>query len=139
MQVDDLIWTRAFNWGVLLITDSKELFEPPDIRGGVAATSTCVAVPVRHAQDVDLAALDLRPDDVVSPAYVTVRCTVGRGTGGPFNFEGSIACPTGRLSIGDADDIASIDVPPGEVRIAVACTPARHAESVAIRITAGRS
>lgn len=69
---------RAFNWGVLMISDSDSQGVPELSPGSSFATSrNALVIVVRHAQDVDYENLDPGPDDIIPPATVSVRMGPG--------------------------------------------------------------
>ncbi len=70
-------------------------------------------MPVLHAADVDVS--DDWPDEVDPPsATVTVTVVVGEPLPtGVAEFDGRLSCPSGRLSIGDAENERTLDVPEG--------------------------
>jgi hypothetical protein len=127
--VTERFWRRPFQWGVLIISDPVAEADVPDIRENeIVATSTMILVPVHHAQDVDT--------KEIGPAEVEVRCFIDAGmdeTAAP-EFSGTVLCPSGRLTLGDADSVEAFDVFPGTVRIAVSREPMEHADVATIWI-----
>lgn len=91
MQVD---WTQPFHWGLLLAYDQDEQFQTPDLdrAGNVAATPSCLAIPVRHAQDIDYPE-DVAPDAVLPWTEVKVTVLVGLPLPRTPEFEGLLQCP----------------------------------------------
>ena len=124
---------RAFNWGILFVGDSvdsglSEIAVGRDITVG----RSCVVIPVRHAQDVDLD--DVDADEAVKPFEVVLSVRPGAfaDTVGPRSFEAVIAVPSGELAIGDADGERLVAVCPGDVRLRVSASPDVHAEHLEI-------
>ena len=124
---------RAFNWGILFVGDSvdsglSEIAVGRDITVG----RSCVVIPVRHAQDVDLD--DVDADEAVKPFEVVLSVRPGAfaDTVGPRSFEAVIAVPSGELAIGDADGERLVAVRPGDVRLRVSASPDVHAEHLEI-------
>lgn len=50
-------------------------------------------------------------------------------------FEGWLACPSGRICVGDAESERMLHVPPGDLRVQVARTPFEFAEQVRLYLT----
>jgi hypothetical protein len=125
---------RSFGWGFVLIADSRAP-DIPDLFGDgiVVATSTAVAVLVRHAQDVNAEGLD--DEDEVPPFSVSVHVWTGRSTDVATIFDGVIAVPSGQLTVGDADRVDLLAIGPGRWRIQIVLAPEVHAENVGIWIT----
>lgn len=135
--MDTATWKQPFEWGVLLAFDDGAKGSLPAGIGAerIVATATCVAVPVLHAQDVEIP--DDWPDDQeLPPAEVEVSVMLGAV---PANAEwvGPLDCPTGRLSVGDANSSRVLDVPSGRLTVAVSREPVRYAERVTITLTPG--
>lgn len=128
-------WEQPFRWGLLLAFDAEAPWELPELGGTtVSATETCIAVPVRHAADVDDDVVDGLGQDAPIPDFtVQVRCLVGAGAGSVGGvFEGHLLCPSGRLVVGDAEEERVIEVPAGRLRVQVDCAPSEHAERVTL-------
>jgi len=119
--------------------DAEGPFELPEGIGSnaVRATSTCLTVPVLHAQDVDKPD-DAGPNDPIPEARVQVTVTFGTADAAAVEFEGSLACPSGRLCVGDAENECVIDVPRGDLWVQVARTPSEFAEQVSLFLTPAR-
>lgn len=132
MQVE---WTQPFHWGLLLAYDQDADFQTPDLdrAGSVAATASCLAVPVRHAQDIDYPE-DVAPDAVLPWSEVTVTVVVGEPLPSPAEFEARLRCPSGRLVVGDAEQERVVEVPPGEVLVQVVRDGGQHAERVTLSL-----
>ena len=135
-----LEWTQPFRWGLLLAFDEQESFDlPPDLGDeAIASSPSCLAVPVLHAADVDVS--DDWPDEAAPPP-ATVTGPVGVGEPlptGVAEFDGRLSCPSGRLSIGDAENERTLDVPRGPLRVQVDREPAEYANHVTMRIAAAR-
>jgi hypothetical protein len=130
-------WTQPFHWGLLLAYDQQGHFETPglDRSGQVAATKTCLAVPVRHSQDVEFPE-EAGPDDVLPWALVRVTVLVEEVLHVPQEFAGRLRCPSGRLIVGDAEQHRVVDVPAGDLSVQVARDAGQHAEHVSIAISA---
>lgn len=90
---------------------------------------------VIHAQDYDF---ERTPDDDPEP-WSTVRVRLVVGNGPPENatvdFDGPLACPSGRLHVGDAENKRIIAVPAGTRRVRIGLRPHQHAERVNVWIT----
>lgn len=108
--------------------DSPDTPDPPapTAPGTITAGPTCVAIPVRHEQD-------LEPDDA-DAATVTIRCRPGPKDEHEdrARFETVIDVPSGRLSVGDADHDHEVTVEPGRWRIQVDIEPPTDATRVEI-------
>ncbi|MGB0190910.1 MAG: hypothetical protein ACPF9W_08080 [Nocardioides sp.] len=129
-------WTQPFGWGLLMAFDAEAEWELPEGVGteGVAASASCLAVPVHHTSDVDFP--EGWPDDLPMPgAQVNVVVAFTESPpGSPVHFDGNLSCPTGRLSVGDAENDRVLDVPAGTVRVQVSLFPFEDADSVVLRI-----
>jgi hypothetical protein len=131
----DLILRRAFHWGALFVGDADADFET-DLRerSGIRAGRFHAWIPVRHAQDVDLA--EGLPDDTPIPPFeVTVACHLLPAATLPTSVEVTLDVPSGRISLGDADDEAVLDVAPGSWTVQIVLEPADHAERVELRLS----
>ena len=128
-------WSQPFRWGLLIAFDSEGQFELPDGIGSnaVRASSTCLTVPVLHAQDVEIPE-DAGPNEPIPEAQVHVMVAFAKAAV-DVEFESSLACPSGRLYIGDAENERVIDVPPGNLLVQVARAPIDFAEQVTLYLT----
>ena len=119
---------RRFGWGILLIGDAESSDIPLGPGRGVAiSTATNICVRVRHAQDVE------SPSDgnlEVPPFEVSVRCVSGVSHALALCFDGTIDLPSGRLSIGDADDEKILALRPGRWRFQIEVDTRDHPERV---------
>jgi hypothetical protein len=93
-----------------------------------------LSVPVLHAQDVETPE-GLGPDELLLQAEVQVTVTVTVEDLGDAEFTCLLACPSGRLQVGDADAFKTVDVPPGELRVQVRRQPREFAEVVVLHVT----
>lgn len=84
-----------------------------------------MAIPVRHAQDVDL------PDTgEVEPCSVGVSCTpLGEEHDGS-GFGATLDLPSGIMTVGDADAQEIMTLRPGRWMLQIALDPTAHAETV---------
>ena len=124
---------RAFNWGILFVGDSVDPgLNEIALGSDIAVGRSCVVIPVRHAQDVDLD--DVDADEAAKPFEVLLSVRPGSlvDTVGPRSFEAVISVPSGELAIGDADGERLVAVRPGDVRLRVSASPDVHAEHVEI-------
>src|SRR5438309_1758683 len=96
-------WRQPFRWGLLTAFDDLRPWDLPDgVRtNDIVATSTCIAVPVLHSQDVEIPE-DLGPDELIPEAEVEVVVIVDEPSLVTTQWTGSLACTSGRLAIGDA-------------------------------------
>lgn len=121
-DVEKLLTKRSFAWGVLIVGDAESNDIPTLLgRATVASTTTTLALAVRHAQDVD--------DVDQSEFLVEVRCALGAGDADCIRE--SIAVPSGRLAVGDADHADVVSVRPGLVHLCIDVEP----EDVPERVT----
>ena len=98
------------------------------------AFSTCLTVPVLSSQDIEVRE-DYPPDEPLPEARVEVLVrVVDSPRWCPHEF--LIECPTGRLSVGDAEVERVLDVIAGTVRIGVWQDPPQFAERVLLEISA---
>jgi hypothetical protein len=97
------------------------------------ASPTCLTVPVLHSQDVEVPE-DFPPDQQVPEAEVEVVVAVPEKPDGD-GFECFIECPSGRLTVGDAENERVVEVPAGRLRIGVVQDPSRFAERVRLQVS----
>lgn len=136
-EPEGLAIERAFNWGIVLVSDANSRDLPELPRGSsFAASRDAVVIAVRHAQDVDFVDSDLRPDEAIPPATVTVR--VGLGAQDRADFSCVLALRSGRLLVGDADHEDIVTVPPGEYTVAVGVDDAHSPERVDVTLAPPR-
>ncbi len=135
----DLILRRAFHWGALFVGDAEADFEA-DLRdhAGIRSGRFHAWIPVRHAQDVD--PTDGLPDDLPIPPFeVTVTCRLLSAATQPTSVDVTLDVPSGRISLGDADDEIVLDVAPGAWTLQIVLEPADHAEHVELRLSPASS
>jgi hypothetical protein len=132
----DQSWSQPFNWGVLMAFDVVAQFESPTLSrdGAVQATTTCLSVPVLHAQDIEMLE-GLGPGDPLPQAEVQVTVKVSAEDLGDAEFACLLSCPSGRLQIGDAEAFRVVDVPKGDLRVQVRRHSPQFAEAVVLHIT----
>jgi hypothetical protein len=122
-DVEELFTKRSFAWGVLIVGDAESSDIPTlPVGATVASTTTTVALAVRHAQDLD--------DVDESEFLVEVRCALGAGDADCIRE--SIAVPSGRLSVGDADHVDVMRVGPGRVHLHIDVEPEDMPERVTL-------
>jgi hypothetical protein len=121
-----LAFSRPFNWGVLFISDSDSA-EMPELgpQGEISSNSHGVAVPVRHAQDVEITS---QADDVVAPFEVSVRCSSGVSDVRELAFNAVVELSSGLMAIGDAEQEELLRLSPGRYRIQIEADPSFHPE-----------
>jgi len=131
---DGATWRQAFRWGLLLAFDDQAEWALPEGvgSGAILASSTCLAVPVLHAQDVEVPG-DWPEDEALPEAEVEVRVVLGV-IPDEAEFVGVLECPSGRLNVGDADFSQVLGVPVGLLALSVTREPVKFAESVTITI-----
>jgi len=117
---------RPFHWGVLFIGD-PETVDIPEMRldGAISSSAALVAVPVRHAQDIEYSGREK-----IHPFAVSVSCSPGVDQGQELSFDGVINLPSGLMSVGDADSASILTLAPGTYRIQIAVHPYEHPERV---------
>ncbi len=96
---------RPFHWGIVVVAVEPPTGDIPAVVGDtlVVANAHSLIILVRHAQDIE--SLDGEYD--FAEAEVTVRQMVGpmsSPASGRVVYEGVLDVPSGRLSVGDADD-----------------------------------
>ena len=134
---DEVRWSQPFRWGLLTAYDNDADWElPTDLgEGHVAATTSCLAVPVLHSQDVEFE--DHGGTETPLPeAEVEVVVTTRPLEIAP-TYDGPLQCPSGRLQVGDANEYRLVQVPPGDLRAQVWLEPVEHAERVVIALQGG--
>ena len=137
---EPLIWSRSFAWGMLSVHDPAADFVPPPNAGKkVAASASVLTIPVLHQQD--RATPDGWPDDLPLPwARVDVYVSfVPSPPGSEVQFECQLACPSGHLLVGDADEQRDISITPGTARVQVGLVPDLFADVVILRVLPQRS
>ena len=126
---------RAFYWGIVIVGDAEDAdIEELPAGWGVRSARRCVAIPVRHAHDVEPSAVT---DGGSGPSFkvsVTVVRAAGNETLPAGDADTVIEVPSGRLSIGDADDMTTVEVRPGRLRIVVVVSPAEDAERMELTL-----
>ncbi len=135
--LEEAQWTQPFHWGLLIAHDNDaDWAVPANVgKGCIAATPSCLAVPVRHSQDVKL--YDDGDEETPLPqAEVKVVLTT-RPLEVPADYDGPLKCPSGRLQVGDADEYRLVQVPAGHHRVQVWLEPAGRAERVVIALQHG--
>lgn len=125
---------RPFGWGVLTLLDTEAGGEWPELRPGAryAAGPSVLCLVVRHAQDVDADLEAREDDDLISPFEVEVRCRVDALPPSPVDLVVELACPSGRLEVGDADRWDALELPPGRWTVSVRAEPPGAPERVDI-------
>ena len=131
---DDVRWIQPFHWGLLIAHDDDADWEVPRGvgKGGVAGNTSCLAIPVRHSQDVKVDE-DRDPEAPPPQAQVAVVLTTRPLEILP-DYDRPFQCPTGRLQVGDADEYRLVQVPSGNLRVQVWLEPEEHAERVVIAL-----
>ena len=99
----------------------------------IAASPTCLTVPVLHAQDVDIPE-DVDPDTPLPEAQVAVTVIVGGVVDSAAEFVAVLSCPSGLLRFGDAGSGRVIAVPAGQLRVSVTREPVEFAAQVSIQV-----
>jgi len=116
--------------------DCEHLFElPPGFASNaVRASSSCLTVPVLHAQDVETPE-DAGPDDLIPKTQVRVTVAFNEAPHAAAEFEGSLACPSGRLCMGDAETKRVVAVPLRTLRVQVSRRPIEFADEMTLFLT----
>lgn len=112
---------RAWHWGIAIVSDPTLGGSIPDVDPNrpVSANANGIVVLVRHAQDQ---VVSFEPGFEWAEAAITVRELVDIPAIDPGRrviFEGVLATPSGRLSIGDADGNVIIPAHPDVSRLRV--------------------
>ena len=128
-------WVQPFWWGILLAFDDQTDWELPvaSSSNAVAASPSCLTVPVLHAQDIDIPE-DVDPDRPLPVAEVAVSVIVGGVMEPVAEFVGVLSCPSGLLRFGDAENGRVIAVPAGQLRVSVTRVPVEFAAQVTIQV-----
>lgn len=123
---------RAFNWGILMLSDANAKDVPElDRNSTFAATPDALVIAVRHAQDVDYEVLGLGPDDVVPLVEVSLRLTPGSHEAADFRCV--LFVPSGEIRVGDAEHEDARTLAPGHYLFTVAVDDIDHAEDVDVK------
>jgi hypothetical protein len=135
---------RSFGWGLIMIWDSETDGVPEGPRGAtVWVSEDGISIAVRHAQDVDPDPA-AEPDDEIELFQVeltiriwpTTPCGTSPETSDGFetDFEGVLSCPSGVLTVGDADHLEDLRIGPGRWLVRAAWEPKDHPERVEVRL-----
>ena len=133
---DEVRWSQPFHWGLLIVHDNEaDWAVPANVGNGcVAATTSCLAVAVRHSQDVKFYDDDDGDDEAPLPQAEVDVVLTRRPLEILPDYDGPLECPTGRLQVGDADEYRVVQVPAGTHRVQVWLEPEVHAERVVIAL-----
>ena len=133
---DDVRWVQSFQWGLLIAHDDDAPWDVPgDVgKGGVAGNASCLAVPVRHAQDVRYVVVDDDDPGAPTPRVQVAVVLTTRPLELTPDYDGPFRCPSGRLQIGDAEEYRRVEVPPGDLRVQLWLSPEEHAERVVMAL-----
>jgi hypothetical protein len=118
---------RPFHWGIVIIVGDDwggesevPTFDPDRM---VAANDFAVTIAVRHAQDTDEVEMGDDGVEYVKLAEATVVARLLDSTSSDEGrrevFSGVIAVPSGRLSIGDADEETIVTAHQGDNRVII--------------------
>lgn len=115
----DTTIVRPWQWGIVIVGDSRG--ELPELEPGVVASigAEAIVICVRHAQDVVIPE-GAAADDEVGEATATVHVRVLASfvpPDRPLVCDVTLAIPSGRVSIGDADGASVIDWTGTSVRV----------------------
>ena len=129
-------WSQPFRWGLLIAFDPVSNWDLPDdvAAAVVTATDTALAVQVRHSQDMEEP--EGWPVDLGLPeAQVRVVVAFSESPDSvAVDFDSTLLCESGRLSVGDAENERVLDVPAGVLRVQVSLIPRDFAEFVVLRL-----
>ncbi len=134
----EVSWSQPFHWGLLTAFDDERSWGLPADVGShqVVATSTCVAVPVLHAQDVEID--ECADTNAPMPEAEVEVVLTDVPLDGPVDFVGELQCRSGRLAVGDADEYHVVAVVPGVHRVQVRLEPKEHAKRVVFALVLSR-
>ena len=122
-EISELTATRSFAWGVLVVGDAESHDIPPlEPLRTIAATDSTVVIRVRHAQDVT----DIEDSEFL--VNLRVAADSGHGEG----VVATVAVPSGRLSVGDANAADIVNLRPGRWRLRIEVEPDDVPERVAV-------
>lgn len=128
-----LDFTRAFNWGILVVSGAGALVPELVTREAplLASSESALVLRVRHAHDRDDDAVD--DEGYLLPFEVRVEASLGeadeRGS-----VEQVLIIASGEILIGDADSEERLTVPPGSYRVAAVLDDPEFAAHVRLRI-----
>jgi hypothetical protein len=126
---------RPFHWGIVLLGDSSaDLDLNADATDNIRTGRHHLAIAVRHAQDVDDEP-DVALDQPIPPFEVTVSCRVQPHAETDAQFSAVLNVPSGRISLGDADEEIYFNVSPGGWLVQLTWQPADHPEHVDVRVS----
>lgn len=114
----DITIVRAWQWGIAIIGDSRGEVPPVEPNSAASIGREAVVLNVRHAQDVVIP--DDAADDDVIEATATIHVRVLSSavpSDRPLVCDVTLAVPSGRVSIGDANDEYVIDWAGASVRV----------------------
>ena len=115
----ELVFKRAFNWGVVVLSDAGAPMPPYDKSEApvLGRSPSALVLAVRHASDQD-EPFELDADGNIEPFEVQVEASLGAAKD-PTSVEHVLSISTGRILIGDADGEEEMPVHPGLYRVAV--------------------
>ncbi len=123
---------RPFEWGIIIAVDSESDDDLPALERGrpfVAGDSSLVVL-VRHAQDTAADLATFGPQDQVPPFLVAVRCWVDASPPHSPTFQVLLNLPSGRVTIGDAEQWDTLELPPGAWSVSARTSPSHCPEQV---------
>jgi hypothetical protein len=120
---------RPWHWGIAIISDATIGGQIPEVEAGrpVSANEYGLIVLVHHAQDTDDwpegeewadddAEVEWAQASVVLTSWAAVSDWPDRDV---VLYDGRLETPSGRLSVGDADEDVVISCPTGQIRLRV--------------------
>lgn len=121
-RLHSAIVTRPWHWGIAIVSDASLGGEIPEVdpARGVTGNHNGLIILVRHAQDIP--SFDGEFDWAEATVTVTLWEDDPASPERPVIYDDSLDTPSGRLSIGDADDDLVVAAHHGRTRVVVSVT-----------------
>lgn len=107
--------TRSFHWGIAIVMDHDADIPDMDPERPVTAGESALIVTVRHGADIRSSQSEPAEVSIVVRRHERPVELAGRRQ----LFDGVLATPTGRLSIGDAIEDVELSTHAGHTRVTV--------------------
>jgi hypothetical protein len=109
---------RPWHWGIAIVGAPKAVVPTELGDGVVTATTDCLVIKVRHAQDIDAELFEGDWEWATATLRLRGLAELGNAAEGLL-YEGNIVLADLKLSVGDADGQVTLDELPTPARIRV--------------------
>ncbi|TCO44928.1 hypothetical protein EV646_109100 [Kribbella antiqua] len=109
---------RPWHWGIAILSAVDAAVPESLGESRVTSTSECLVIQVRHAQDIEAAVFEGDWDWATAAVHLRSVPDFEEPTGTVL-YEGLLALPDGRLSVGDADSQVIVTDLPTQTRVRV--------------------